>query len=79
MKPLKLFVSLPNNLPCPGSWAYITTSTYVHYNKGQILRPRSSSHFISSLRPGSDFHQIFEFSSLQTKRIRLLLKDLLNS
>ena len=47
--------------------------------QGQILRPRSSSHFISSLCPGSDFHQIFESSSLQTKRIRLLLKDLLNS
>jgi len=47
--------------------------------QGQILRPRSSSHFISSLRLGSDFHQIFESSSLQTKRIRLLLTDLLNS
>jgi len=45
---------------------------------GQILSPRSSSHFISPLRPGSDFHKISESSSLQTKRIRLLLEDLLN-
>ena len=47
--------------------------------QGQILCPRLSSHFISSLRPGSDFHQIIESSSLQTKRVRLLLKYLLSS
>jgi len=39
---------------------------------------RSSSHSISSLRRRSDFHEISESLSLQTKRIRLLLKDLLN-
>ena len=44
----------------------------------QVLCSRSSSHSISSLRPGSDFHQIFESSSLQTKRIRLLFEDFLN-
>ena len=47
---------------------------------GQILCPRSSSHSISSLRPGNNFHQIIsESSSLQTERIRLLLEDLLKA
>jgi len=47
----------------------------LHYNKDKLC-PRWSSHSISSLCPGSDFHQSSESSSLQTKRIRLLLEDL---
>ena len=43
----------------------------------QVLYSRSSSHSISSLRPRSDFHQISESPSLQTKIIRLLPEDLL--
>jgi len=44
----------------------------------QVLYSRSNSHSVSSLRPRSDFHQISESPSLQTKRIRLLPEDLLN-
>ena len=44
----------------------------------QVLYSCSSSHSISSLHPRSNFHQISESPSLQTKRIRLLPEDLLN-
>jgi len=70
---------VPNNFTNPPSVNIVLTTPNVPYITTRTNSLSSlSSHFISSLRPGSDFHQISESSSLQTKRIRLLLEDLLN-
>ena len=70
---------VPDNFMNPPSVnIFLTTPNVPFITIRTNSLPRSSSHFISSFCLGSDFHQISESSSLQTKRIRLLLEDLLN-
>jgi len=67
----------PHNFTNPPSLKIFLTTPNAPYITIKTSS-RSSSHSISFLCPRSDLHQISESPSLQTKRIRLLLEDLLN-